>query len=158
MQAVVGARKFDRLSLTHSLSKFVFISDEAFALLIYENQEDRWWEMHCNGTTKSTTPAKFTDGGRSSKLSGRSRLGKGWDYRGIDRFNKLCELVQKDRRSSHAQKFEEDCMAHRSKMRDGKGGRGKNREKVVHEDDDKVPTTVFHEMGGMMQLEEGAVV
>ena len=119
---MVGARKFDRLSLTHSLSKFVFVGDEAFALLIHENQEDRWWEMHVSGKTKTTTPAKYTDGGRSSKLSGCSRLGKGWDYRGTERFNDLCGLVQQDRRSSHAQNFEEDCVAHRSETRDGKGG------------------------------------
>ena len=96
VRQVVGARKFDKWAVGLRISAFVKISDEAFAMLVYENQEDRWKQMLKDKTTKSTIAAKWTDGGKPKGDTGRSRKAKGWDNSGILRFNKLCELVQAD--------------------------------------------------------------
>jgi len=153
VRAVVGAGKYDSMSASHNLSNFVCVGDEAFALLVYENQEDRWWEMHTTGSTKSAKQAKFTDGGKSSRQSGRSRLGKGWDNAGIKRFNQLCKMVHNDRVSAHAKSFEKEYQQHRLELKEEKQRGSKAKAVTSFPGDETAPDEVFHEMGGCMVLE-----
>ena len=82
------------------------MTDEALALLIWENQEERWLDMVASGTNKSLLPGKYTDGGVSRVRTGRSRKGKGWSTRGVRRFNELCKLVENDRNTDERRRME----------------------------------------------------
>ena len=144
---VVGARKFDKLAVVMPISSFVMISDEAYALLVYENQEARWKKMLKEGKTRTTMPAKYTDGGCANKDTGRSRKAKGWDNAGIDKFNRLCLLVVEDRKGHHAQDFEQGYLEHRCAIRDKKGRRQSKKKVKTYTSDHVVVESVFHEMG-----------
>lgn len=97
VRASIGCALFDSFVTNKRLSEFVGVTDEALALLMYENQEERWKDMAANGLAKSTKPGKYTDGGKSREKTGRSRKGKGWSGEGIKRFNVLCKHVERCR-------------------------------------------------------------
>ena len=42
---VVGKKKFNSFESRFGISKYVSVSDEAFALLVFENNYDRWMSM-----------------------------------------------------------------------------------------------------------------
>ena len=65
---VVGKRTFDRSSYKYLFSRYVSVSDEAFALLIFENNYDRWLDMAIkdNWTTSDVMPL-YTTGGNASQ-------------------------------------------------------------------------------------------
>ena len=46
IRAVVGHRKFDQDKRNYLLSGFVTVSDEAYALLVCENNLEKWVEMY----------------------------------------------------------------------------------------------------------------
>ena len=119
VRRVVGCKKFDRLCDTLELSKFVFVGDEAFALLVYENQEARWNKMYESGEEKIEMAAKFTDGGGGKALprEGRNRQGMGWDPEGIKEFNRLFESVRRDRESPAGRDLEERYRQHRENLK-----------------------------------------
>jgi hypothetical protein len=119
---VVGAAKFRSKVLVQFLSNFVTVGDEAFALLVLENCEDKWMDMHSNKITKSKMTNKYTDGGSSVK-SGRSRMLKGWSNKGLNRFNELFKMVRKDRARKDVT-FEGEFL---NKMRDKCNGRKRKR-------------------------------
>ena len=144
---VVGARKFDKLAVVMPISQFVMVSDEAFALLVYENQEARWKHMLKEGLKKTKIPAKYTDGGYANKETGRSRKSKGWDNEGIDKFNKLCNMVVVDRKAGHARDFEQGYLQHRCAIRDGSSRKASKKQVRTYTSDETVVDTVFHEMG-----------
>ena len=147
VRQVVGARKFDKLSVDMPLPAYAKVSDEAFALLIYENQEERWKLMIEHGTTKIDKAAKYTDGGKSTKETGRSRKARGWDNKGIKRFNELCQMVQTDRGGNHAQGFHERYQGYRKSLRDVlRGNKARTRKVNTYLNDAEVVDSVFHEM------------
>lgn len=97
------------------------VSDEAFALLTYENNIDRWTDIYSkdpnallprlgSGKLKnfyySMVPTKYTRGGiqyEDELQDGRTkgaREGKGWSNEGIRRFNALYDLVIQDRKDN----------------------------------------------------------
>ena len=45
---VVGKKKFKNFCCKFPMLNFVSVSDETFALLIYENNNDRWMSMAVN--------------------------------------------------------------------------------------------------------------
>lgn len=63
---VVGKKRFESLCWRQKLSKFVTVSDEALALLLFENNYYRWLDMGRNWdwTTSQVRP-KFTTGGNA---------------------------------------------------------------------------------------------
>lgn len=146
VRQIVGARRFDKLAVDVSLSQFVRVSDEAFALLVYENQEHRWKMMLAEGVTKIQVRAKYTDGGYASKDTGRSRKSRGWDNEGIHQFNALCRMVQLDRQAAHAFDFEQGYMAHRRAIRAGRSNREQKKRAKQYASDRVVVESVFHEM------------
>jgi hypothetical protein len=119
--SVVGKTKFKaRMDIPGNLdSAMCTVSDEACALLLLENNYDRWTDVHKNkieGSTiadpalehsddkrkrkwESNVSPKYTDGG-IIYTDNRTKSHKGWKDAGIQRFNHLCLLVGKDRSSN----------------------------------------------------------
>src|SRR5687768_10011769 len=65
---VIGRKKFDSYCWKHALSKFVTVSDEAFALLIFENNYDRWMNMAVNDDwSSSSVQPIYTSGGNANQ-------------------------------------------------------------------------------------------
>ena len=90
------------------ISDYISVSDEAFAILIFENNYETWCDMVKRNNTKlSPVIQKYTNGGSSSGKNGSSRRYQGWNSEGIKRFNDLFDLVKADRESAHAKPFEE---------------------------------------------------
>src|SRR5687768_8382725 len=76
---VVGKKKFEDLCYRSKLSTFVTISDEALALLIFENNYARWMDMGKNRNwTSSSVRPKYTTGGNAFQTpkSGKKKVGK----------------------------------------------------------------------------------
>ena len=109
VSAVIGKMDYKRKLCSMVLSKYATVSDEAFALLNFENNIDTWMDMGRTGDTKtSKVPRKYTNGGSSKDKNGTSQHNKGWSDKGLLRFNELFDLVQKNRDSPYAKQFEED--------------------------------------------------
>jgi len=140
---VVGVARFKSESTEHYVSAFVKISDEAFALLVLENCEDRWKDMHERGVTRSQVPCKFTDGGVSVR-NGRCRTHRGWSQNGLRRFKVLFGEVKKDRAREN-RPFEGQYMLHRKQHHANKGSEIKG--KVAYPDDDISCSSIEDEMG-----------
>ena len=118
---VVGKNKFKARMETpvNTDSSMCTVSDEACALLLLENNYDRWTDVHKNkmdGSTildpalahsddkrkrkwESNVSPKYTNGG-IIYTDNRTNSHKGWKDAGIQRFNELCVLVREDRRSN----------------------------------------------------------
>jgi len=118
---VVGKNKFKARMETpvNTDSSMCTVSDEACALLLLENNYDRWTDVHKNkmdGSTildpalahsddkrkrkwESNVSPKYTNGG-IIYTDQRTNSHKGWKDAGIQRFNELCVLVKEDRRSN----------------------------------------------------------
>ena len=64
ISGVVGKQVFVKRSWKLPFSKFVSVSDEAFALLVFENNYDRWLDMACcdNWNCSAVRPI-YTTGG-----------------------------------------------------------------------------------------------
>src|SRR5687767_14558934 len=77
---VVGKKRFESLCHREPLSNFVTISDEALALLIFQNNYDRWLDMGKNDNWKSSSVRpRYTTGGNASQTpkSSTSKKSKG---------------------------------------------------------------------------------
>jgi hypothetical protein len=140
---VVGAAKFRNKVATQFVSSFVTVGDEAFALLVLENCEEKWMDMYDKKETKSYKKNKYTDGGKSSQ-GGRSRNLKGWSNKGLNRFNELYRLVKVDRARKDVA-FEGTFL---EKMKEKYLGRKRRRMEVrLHEnEDDEQPDFIEDDM------------
>ena len=114
IQAVVGPELFrQRIQDTQKDNEATLlctVSDEAFALLLIENNRDRWTDIYDKhkgippqrrgDRTKqidSDIAPKYTHGGiRYSQNT--NKKSKGWNHEGIKRYNELFQLVTDDRR------------------------------------------------------------
>jgi hypothetical protein len=140
---VVGATKFRNLGVAQFVSSFVSVSDEAFALLVLENCEERWSDMYKNNMTKSIKKNKYTDGGRACK-TGRSRNLKGWSNKGLNRFNELYRLVKADR-ARKDMPFE-GAFLQKLKEKYGGGRKRKLQICVTENEDDEQPEFMEDDM------------
>jgi len=106
---VVGTKKWTENHRSLEIREFVTRSDEAFALAVYDNNYDRWRDMHSTGNIKtSAVPAKWTNAGRSLK-DGRSKKFCGWSQAGIDAYNANYVGVGRDRArdlTHHSERFD----------------------------------------------------
>ena len=125
VRVIVGCALYDSLVAKRVMSEFVGVSDEALALLIWENQEERWQDMVARGTNKSPKQGKYTDGGKSRTESGRSRKGKGWSNKGIRRFKELCMKIEENRKTQERKDFETNLL--NEKKEELEAGRSKKR-------------------------------
>ena len=82
------------------VSQFVTIPDEAFAILILENNADKWKifvedERGLQSMNGKTMKPKFCSGSSKDSYMGN------WSQEGIERFNILCDLVAEKRKQDH---------------------------------------------------------
>lgn len=122
-----GRTKFTNLvslaSETNSTAKIVTASDEAFALLLFDNYMDKWVKMA--NTTKEPEPEDEGDDQNKKKSAGTNRRrGKytgaaaksghckfgGWNREGMARFNELYALVREDRACPQANEMERKLL------------------------------------------------
>ena len=102
--AVVGLVTYRKEVGMKFLCHFVTVCNESFALLMLENNEARWMDMYNMKAMKSDLVNKYTDGGNSRK-NGRSRSYSGWSNAGLNRFNELFKMVERDQARENC-KFE----------------------------------------------------
>jgi hypothetical protein len=89
------------------------VSDEAFTLLLLENNFDRWldiFDMNKGQVSvrrgqktrkfESDVATKYTRGGHVYKATDKTKEVKGWSSTGIERFNFLFDKVRKDRKDN----------------------------------------------------------
>ena len=109
VSSVIGKMDYKKKCCSNLLSTYATVSDEAFALLSFENNFDTWMDMGVRGDTKtSQVPRKYTNGGKLQNKTATSQHNKGWSDEGLQRFNVLFDLVEKNRASPYAKQFEED--------------------------------------------------
>ena len=93
------------------ISEFTTVSDEALAILIFENNLDTWKDMSEKNITKNSSVAKkYTNGGTSKGAVTSSRRYQGWSSNGLKRFNELFDLVKENCESNCANDFEESFL------------------------------------------------
>jgi hypothetical protein len=115
MRCVVGNAQWNKRYYREPLSDVATGSDEAFLLIIVENNYERWMaEVREMMEDKKSTedeeekdakwraklpPAKFTNSGTSTKTGkASSKRFQGWSKEGYLRFNELHSQVKEDRK------------------------------------------------------------
>ncbi len=106
---VVGVHKFNRLSTKVCISDDISRSDEAFMLLVLDNNWARWTDMVKNGG-KSDVATKYTQRGRDAKKYG------GWSLDGLKRYNLFMKYVEKNRQLESASEVENKYVRHRLRL------------------------------------------
>lgn len=113
VSAVVGKKKYKENKCEMLLSQYASKSDEAFAILLFDNNIDVWLDMAKKGITKnSDVKPKYTNGGSATGETASSRVYEGWSRIGLTKFNTIFDMVKKDRKEPHARKFEEEFRQH----------------------------------------------
>ena len=111
LRAVVGNRKFDQDKRSCLLSNLVTVSDEAFAILVCENNIEKWIDMHKrNDRKQSNVVPKYTNGGKSNNSNGTSKRNKGWSMLGTKRYVELYQVVTMWRKQNERRIFEEEYL------------------------------------------------
>ncbi|KAI2500728.1 hypothetical protein MHU86_13756 [Fragilaria crotonensis] len=138
LECVSGRRVWGRKKFTHKVSdpmergsaeKVVTVSDEAFAILVYENYIDKWLRKY----TCEQQGVQGEDTNEIEKrIKGRYTAGTttraanimygGWSDEGLIRFNQLCRLVAIDRQNENAAQMEEQVLQRLREQRYGNGG------------------------------------
>jgi hypothetical protein len=100
LECVAGKKAWKTKRATETMTSATTKTDEAFALLLLENNYEIW--RHSVATTSddgdyATETADLKPKYTSGKKAGGSRRHEGWSEAGIERFNELTELVRKDR-------------------------------------------------------------
>ena len=119
LSCVVGKRVWNvqkqyqlisQATMTGSSDKLVTISDEAFALLMYENYEDKWTKQGSAQAGQSEQSRKKVIRGKYTlQNSGTCKYG-GWSHAGMRRFNELYDLVVEDRACPQAAAVEKEFL------------------------------------------------
>jgi hypothetical protein len=94
--AVIGQRKWKTTRCYAPLTKHMSVSDEAFMLLVLENQYELWM----NSETTKVGRGKYTENGPNKKFCG-------WTNEGMRRFNELIEEVRTNRNKPYSKDVEE---------------------------------------------------
>ena len=140
--AVTGMKKFAKASRSRWISNIATISDEAFALVLLENNYEVWVDMQTRGVTKgSSVDPKYTNGGNSVG-NGRSRKYKGWSDEGIERYNELFDRVKKDRENNTF--FDRYYMEKRYEEWEEAGGNKRKRKREI--ENSPIPSKARHEL------------
>jgi hypothetical protein len=128
-----GAQKCKQLVSEASSSatkhgKLVTISDEAFALLLYDNYVEKWvkafqrQEQHRLETIAAPQPASTAGDRRkaskerekgkyTAQKTGHCKYG-GWNREGMATYNSFYHMVKDDRASEHAMDMEREVLTH----------------------------------------------
>ena len=98
------------------------ISDEAFAIVLFENYRHKWMKSMkkmlrgsaVNDGMVTRMYGKFTE-----RNVGQSQF-SGWTPEGVQKFNSYCNLVQEDQQSGHCHATEEELRQRLRQSDDGK--------------------------------------
>ena len=113
VSSVIGKSRFKQNCCDNLLSQYATISDEAFAILIFENNFDAWIDMGMRKDTSGTVvPRKYTNGGKSKGEVASSQHNKGWSNEGLKRFNELFDRVKENRATPQAKVLEENFRSY----------------------------------------------
>lgn len=113
VSAVIGNLRFKQNCCDNLLSQYATVSDEAFAILIMENNYGAWVDMGLRKDTSSTeAPWKYTNGGKAKGEVASSQHNRGWSEQGMQRFNELFDKVKKNRKADGALVFEEKLRSY----------------------------------------------
>jgi hypothetical protein len=82
----------------------VTVSDEAFAILLYENYIGKWIARY-HAERRGEKPQGKTKGKYTSSVTDHCLYG-GWSAQGVARFNNLCAIIDNDRKSEKASEAE----------------------------------------------------
>ena len=74
----------------------VTVSDEAFAILLYENYINKWIARYHAEKLGEKPKGKMT--GKYNSTVTDSCLHRGWSAEGVARFNELCAIVDRDQK------------------------------------------------------------
>jgi len=111
-------------------SDYVTVSDEAFTLLLLENNTVRWDAMYSAGTTKSTDkmpPQKFLSTDDNGDDKG-ALVRDGYGVQAAVRYNEYYNSVETNRRQINTEDLEEE-LRDRMKEMDGKKTKGDYKKK-----------------------------
>ena len=114
LKCIVGIQSFNRQMQKHyNLSVIATPSDEAFALLLLENNEYKWrheFDLKQQKTTsdghnlkineEDLLPSKYSSSGCNKQKKGFTKRYNGWTKEGIERFNTLLVKVRQDRKEN----------------------------------------------------------
>ena len=108
-----GTRKKYRATISDATAndtgKFIVtVSDEAFALLLYDAYINKWIKRYHEDRRGEPRSKRIV--GKYTQTDGASTEYGGWSEEGIHRFNLLCEMVQEDRNSRNAREAEDWLM------------------------------------------------
>ena len=119
LSCVVGKRQWSvqkkyqlisQATMTGSSEKLVTISDEAFALLVYENYKDKWTKQGNEQPGQLVQSGKKVIRGKFTiQNSGTCKYG-GWSHDSMKRFNELYNLVVEDRACPQAATVEKEFI------------------------------------------------
>ena len=95
---VVGKRKWNKYSQVRKMGNFVTTSDEAFAMIILENNLPKWMdELRHNGRLARNEKRK--------SLYTQEDKSKGWSNKGQKRFIELCRICEDRRKGTEEKKL-----------------------------------------------------
>jgi hypothetical protein len=108
-----GTRKKYRATISDATAndtgKFIVtVSDEAFALLLYDAYIHKWIKRYHEDRRGEPRSKRIV--GKYTQTDGASTEYGGWGEEGIHRFNQLCEMVKEDRNSRNAVEAEDWLM------------------------------------------------
>jgi hypothetical protein len=156
LPCIVKRLVFKKFKLVNLLSEFVTISDEAFTLLLLENNVARWNAMFAAGKNKAdeTMPSqKFqavneqeqeTSNGQQQRTSGRVK--DGYSLKAASRYVEYFDYVEEARKDVCRDSLEMELL---KRMEDMDSGKGRGR-KVKRKRDGEL--SYFREDGTPMQI------
>ena len=132
--SVLGQKLWRKAKSSLLISECITNSQEATALWIFKNYEDKW-----KGPSSATQQAKFTGSTRGNKMY------NGWSHEGILEYNEISKLIKEDRLDGELYEWEfrdkqiiklEEVAARRSGKRDQRDEINKRIHMTVHCCDD----------------------
>lgn len=97
--AVIGQQKWKMGRCYTPMTKSMSVSDEAFMLLLLENQYEMWKEAKTSRVGRGI----YTENSRNKKFCG-------WSNDGIRRFNELIKEVRENRNKQYSKSVEEETF------------------------------------------------
>jgi hypothetical protein len=145
LSQVVGRNEWKTRGGSALISEIATVSDEAFAILLLENNYDVWTKEVLGPTTGSDTvvTSKYTLNGAGTKKN------QGWTNEGLNRYNKLAALVSADRSRDSNKTWEKTIKKMKSDAEDEKKG---NKGKRKSADEENGPVVCYYEGGPLMAV------
>lgn len=98
IKCVIGYDKWETNFCKNLLSSYVLPSDEAFAILLFENNYDCWQDMYEKNDMKTSQVLnKWTNSGNNKGSKGKTIKHNGWSIEAYKRFNELFQMITKNR-------------------------------------------------------------